>query len=319
MLGMLLSYVSLEEFDAVQRLGIEATVCIVVTIGAVLGLSTALIPVIGHVTMAMAFGSSLALAVLTVVAALHGLPTTTVAASTTAAAAAVAGAAAALALRRPRHQAAAAVTCMAAVGAALVVVFLDYFIELHALLASMHLVLRGIEAAQLDELQAIAAAQPQSVLPVTSESAVLTASATRVDSKLPQDGGQAAAAAAELILPCFYTWMLLAAWPLLAAVGALIQWNVTAKHVDPFTGLQCIKRSRRRASVTKTGAEGERGDEAAWERYRHIYTARRSAGDVVATAYAKGSKRFARVRGTPLQSDTDDEGTWTPVNGSCKV
>ena len=85
---------------------------------------------------------------------------------------------------------------------------------------------------------------------------------------------------------CWFSWIILAIWPLLFVVGSIIQFRLTGRHVD------------------HKGKDDQRehfhGSEKAIKRYRNM----NKSGDVVTTSWLREKKKESEEEGHELIEDT---------------
>nr|XP_002736861.1 PREDICTED: transmembrane protein 198-like isoform X1 [Saccoglossus kowalevskii] len=80
---------------------------------------------------------------------------------------------------------------------------------------------------------------------------------------------------------CWFSWIILAVWPLLFLFGVIIQFRITGKNYDHHEVVASPK--RKRVELAKIRQREAR--ETRHQRYRTVYKTRRFNGDVVSQAY----------------------------------
>ncbi|CAG2213775.1 transmembrane protein 198-like isoform X1 [Mytilus galloprovincialis] len=103
---------------------------------------------------------------------------------------------------------------------------------------------------------------------------------------------------------CWYSWVLLGCWPFCFIVGTVAQWRITGQgydHRDTSVG-----RKNKKVSLQKVRKRQHEPDTQS--RYRHLYKARRTTGDVISQSYLQNiQERFSpslkRHSHTPIPTE----------------
>ncbi|CAL1542269.1 unnamed protein product [Lymnaea stagnalis] len=76
---------------------------------------------------------------------------------------------------------------------------------------------------------------------------------------------------------CWFSWLMVALWPVFAVIGAVVQFKITGHGFDHRLAL----RSRREQNANLQQMRVREKRETQQTRYRHLYQARRVKGDVI--------------------------------------
>ncbi|KAH9520060.1 hypothetical protein Btru_059846 [Bulinus truncatus] len=80
---------------------------------------------------------------------------------------------------------------------------------------------------------------------------------------------------------CWFSWLLLALWPVMTMAGVIVQWKFTGHGVDH----RLVFRSRREQTTNLQQSRVREKRETQQTRYRHLYQARRVKGDVISQTF----------------------------------
>ncbi|KAI8793234.1 transmembrane protein 198 [Biomphalaria glabrata] len=78
---------------------------------------------------------------------------------------------------------------------------------------------------------------------------------------------------------CWFSWLILGLWPVVALAGAIVQWKFTGHEIDH----RIVLRREQTSNVQTSRAREKR--ETQQTRYRHLYQARRVKGDVISQTF----------------------------------
>lgn len=103
---------------------------------------------------------------------------------------------------------------------------------------------------------------------------------------------------------CWYSWVLLGCWPFCFIVGTVTQWKITGQGYDHRDASQGKK--NKKVSLQKVRKRQQEPDTQS--RYRHLYKARRTTGDVISQSYMQNiQSRFSpslkRHSHTPIPTE----------------
>lgn len=103
---------------------------------------------------------------------------------------------------------------------------------------------------------------------------------------------------------CWYSWVLLGCWPFCFIVGTVTQWRITGQNYDHRDATQGKK--NKKVSLHKVRKRQQEPDTQS--RYRHLYKARRTTGDIISQSYMQNiQERFSpslkRHSHTPIPTE----------------
>ncbi|XP_038044804.1 transmembrane protein 198-like [Patiria miniata] len=85
--------------------------------------------------------------------------------------------------------------------------------------------------------------------------------------------------------PCWYSWLILGTWPVIALLGIVIQYRVTARGYDHRDGKKKMMKSHHVELHKIKKHQSRDGNEVRLQKYQNLYRVRRCNGDVVAVSY----------------------------------
>ncbi|GFN73788.1 transmembrane protein 198-like [Plakobranchus ocellatus] len=111
---------------------------------------------------------------------------------------------------------------------------------------------------------------------------------------------------------CWYSWLMLALWPVVTILGMLVQWKCTGADVDHHIALH----NRREQSVHLHQTKARERREIQQTRYRHLYQARRVRGDVISQNYIQSiqhklSPAMQSLTALNVEANPEEESTAT--------
>lgn len=103
---------------------------------------------------------------------------------------------------------------------------------------------------------------------------------------------------------CWYSWVLLGCWPFCFIVGTVAQWRITGQNYDHRDATQGKK--SKTVSLQKVRRRQQEPDTQS--RYRHLYKARRTTGDIISQSYMQNiqgrfSPSLKRHSHTPIPTE----------------
>ncbi|XP_059155692.1 transmembrane protein 198-like [Physella acuta] len=111
---------------------------------------------------------------------------------------------------------------------------------------------------------------------------------------------------------CWYSWLMLALWPVCALCGVVVQWKFTGSGVDHWLALK----SRREQGANLQQVRAREKKETQQTRYRHLYQARRVKGDVISQNFIQSiqhklSPAMQSLTALNVEASNEEESTAT--------